>query len=298
MTAPVPLADAAPAPLQARYEGWRGVSEPVEDADLRVLSLGAGVQSTTLALMAAHREIGPMPDAAIFADTGWEPRAVYEHLDWLSGGNVLPFPIVRVQGVNLRDQVIERATRSHGRFITVPYFLQSGGMGRRQCTGDAKIEPIHQAVRALLGVPKGARATRYRVEQWIGISRDELVRMKAARVPWITHRWPLIERRMTRHDCLAWLARHEYPEPPRSACIGCPFHRDSYWRRLQREDPEAFDDAVAVDHAMRAGGPIRGMRQLEYMHRSCRPLDQVDFRTEAERGQLSFLDECDGVCGT
>lgn len=31
----------------------------------RALSLGAGVQSTTLALMAAHGEIGPMPDCAI-----------------------------------------------------------------------------------------------------------------------------------------------------------------------------------------------------------------------------------------
>lgn len=47
---------------------------------LRILSLGAGVQSTTLALMAAHGEIGAMPDCAIFADTGWEPKAVYEHL--------------------------------------------------------------------------------------------------------------------------------------------------------------------------------------------------------------------------
>jgi len=37
---------------------------------LRALSLGAGVQSTTLALMAAHGEVGPMPDCAIFADTG------------------------------------------------------------------------------------------------------------------------------------------------------------------------------------------------------------------------------------
>ena len=42
---------------------------------LRVHSLGAGVQSTTLTLMAAHGEIGPMPDGAIFADTGWEPLA-------------------------------------------------------------------------------------------------------------------------------------------------------------------------------------------------------------------------------
>ena len=48
------------------------------DIQLRVLSLGAGVQSTTLALMAAHGEIGPMPDCAIFADTGWEPRIPFE----------------------------------------------------------------------------------------------------------------------------------------------------------------------------------------------------------------------------
>ncbi|MGB5093359.1 MAG: hypothetical protein WBN97_08640, partial [Parvibaculum sp.] len=47
---------------------------------LRGQALGAGVQSTTLALMAAHGEIGPMPDCTIFADTGWVPQAVYEHL--------------------------------------------------------------------------------------------------------------------------------------------------------------------------------------------------------------------------
>ena len=61
------------------------IPDPAQAAEirLRVLSLGAGVQSTTLALMAAHGEIGPMPDCAIFADTGWEPNAVYEHLAWL-----------------------------------------------------------------------------------------------------------------------------------------------------------------------------------------------------------------------
>jgi hypothetical protein len=58
------------APLLA---GEGGSPSPIR---LRVLSLGAGVQSTTMALLAAHGEIGPMPDCAIFADTGWEPRAV------------------------------------------------------------------------------------------------------------------------------------------------------------------------------------------------------------------------------
>lgn len=38
-----------------------------------VLSLGAGVQSTALALMAVEGRFGAVPDMAVFADTGWEP---------------------------------------------------------------------------------------------------------------------------------------------------------------------------------------------------------------------------------
>ncbi len=45
---------------------------------LRVLSLGGGVQSTTLALMAAHGEIRLMPECAIFADlTPRPPSSVH-----------------------------------------------------------------------------------------------------------------------------------------------------------------------------------------------------------------------------
>ena len=47
----------------------------------RVLNLGAGVQSTTLLLMSIRGEIAQL-DHAIFADTGWEPKAVYQHLEW------------------------------------------------------------------------------------------------------------------------------------------------------------------------------------------------------------------------
>lgn len=36
---------------------------------IHVISLGAGVQSSTMALMAANGEITPMPKCAIFADT-------------------------------------------------------------------------------------------------------------------------------------------------------------------------------------------------------------------------------------
>ena len=57
---------------------------------INVLSLGAGVQSSTMALMAAKGEITPMPDCAIFADTQAEPQSVYDYLDWLE--KQLPFP--------------------------------------------------------------------------------------------------------------------------------------------------------------------------------------------------------------
>ena len=61
------------------------MSEP-----LHIISLGAGVQSSTMALMAAAGEITPMPTCAIFADTQDEPASVYKWLDWLEPK--LPFP--------------------------------------------------------------------------------------------------------------------------------------------------------------------------------------------------------------
>ena len=61
---------------------------------LVVLSLGAGVQSSVMALMAAKGQITPMPDYAIFADTQAEPDHLYSWLDGLE--EKLPFPVIRV----------------------------------------------------------------------------------------------------------------------------------------------------------------------------------------------------------
>lgn len=74
---------------------------------LRILSLGAGVQSTTLLMLSAEGVL-PKLDAAIFADTGWEPRSVYEHLDRLEEEIARPagIPIYRVNNGNLRDDVL------------------------------------------------------------------------------------------------------------------------------------------------------------------------------------------------
>jgi hypothetical protein len=294
---------------------------------LRVLSLGAGVQSTTLALMAAHGEIGPMPDCAVFADTGWEPKGVYEHLAWLRSPNVLPFPVHIVSAGDLRADIMAGAQGERSTSIpaftcnvtpagtVVPVYDQDEngepvvvgsrimaterveiGIIRRHCTTDYKIVPIRRKVRELLGITGRRAPTSPVVEQWIGISLDEAIRMKPSFEDWQINRWPLIERGMTRLDCLRWLKRRGYPEPPKSACIGCPFHSDDHWRHMRDHDPEAWADAVSVDRAIRTG--FRGTRAEVYLHRSAVPLDQADFSTDSHRGQLDLWpNECEGMCG-
>lgn len=264
---------------------------------LRVISLGAGVQSTTMALMAAAGELRPMPDCAIFADTQWEPSGVYEHLEWLE--KQLPFPVHRVTAGSIREAIVSKTNTTGGRFSSVPYFTGNGGMGRRQCTSEYKIAPIEKMQRQLLGYPSRARIPHRSAEIWIGISTDEIQRMKDARNKWQVNRWPLIEAGMSRRDCLKWCADRGFPAPPKSSCIGCPYHSDRQWREMRDTDADAWEDACKVDKLMRSNGSIRGMQNLEYMHRSLKPLAEVDLSTPVERGQVEFgfLQECDGMCG-
>jgi len=248
---------------------------------MNIISLGAGVQSSTMALMAAHGEIDPMPDAAIFADTQAEPKAVYEWLDWLE--SKLPFPVYRVTAGSLAKQILGNGP-IWGR---PPFFTQSGGMVHRQCTGDFKIAPIRRKLQKMRGGQK--------VSLWIGISLDEAVRMKPSDVRYIEHSWPLIEKRMRRSDCIRWLTAHGFPVPGKSACTFCPYHNDLMWRDMKANDPDSFAQAVEIDLR------IRNLpEQIEpwYIHRSLKPLDQVDFSTDEDRGQLNmFNNECEGMCG-
>ncbi|RVK60581.1 hypothetical protein CN155_04800 [Sinorhizobium meliloti] len=273
-----------------RRGGWAW--GPVDTAKLRVLSLGAGVQSTTLALMAAHGEIGPMPDLAIFADTGDESEATMETLAWLASGNVLPFPVVHVRGPGrLSDAILSRSSDRGTDFQPVPFYTDRG-IGKRQCTSHWKIEPINRELRLRLGYRPRQRIPESSVEVWIGVSTDEVVRAGAAHEKWIVNRYPLLESRMSRQGCVAWLVRHGYPVPRNSACVYCPFI-DDVDRRVQRDHaPAEFERACVIDRALRAPG-----RKAEYVHPSRKPLEEVDLSTPEERGQGNMLMLCDAGCG-
>ena len=108
-------------------------------------------------------------------------------------------------------------------------------MLRRQCTFMYKINPVGQKVRDLLGLKKGEKRKKdTRVEMLMGISKDEVFRMKTNRIPYITNTYPLVDMNMTRSNCLEWMSKYGYPKPPRSACTFCPYHSNEEWKEIKK----------------------------------------------------------------
>ena len=130
----------------------------------------------------------------------------------------------------------------------------------------------------------------------MGISTDEFTRMKPSRVQYIEHIWPLIdELNMSRNDCMNWLERKGYKVPPKSACLGCPYHNHSQWRDIKNSTPKEFEETCLIDEHIRIS---ETSNDLFYLHPSLKPLRDVDFRTMEEKGQLNFfINECEGMCG-
>lgn len=159
---------------------------------IHIISLGAGVQSSTMALMAAAGEITPMPTCAIFADTQAEPPSVYKWLDWLE--KQLPFPVHRVTRGSLTEAVTTvRKVNGANRYWVysgIPAYIktngENGGLLSRQCTYDYKIKVIEKKVREVAKIRRGCKTVT--VRQWIGISLDEVRRMKPSRHKWCQHR--------------------------------------------------------------------------------------------------------------
>ena len=252
----------------------------------RVLSLGAGLDSTTLILLSEHGEL-PRLDAAIFADTQAEPQYVYNTLKWLT--SAVSIPIYRVTAGNLETAVLDAAQHmdkrlSAGHVGQPPFFVKnvpnvnyatavSGGTLWRKCTHDFKIVPIRRKVRELLGVKAVGRLPNgVHVEQWIGFTKDDLGRTFCSDVKWITNVFPMIlPLQMSRRDCASWLEAHGYPIPQKSSCVFCPFHRNAYWVDMRDNRPDEWHRAVQFEARLQQGH-LPGVRGIPYLHRSMVPL--------------------------
>jgi hypothetical protein len=332
------------------YQGFAG-DYPMTTEPIHILSLGAGVQSSTMALMASEGLILPMPSGGIFADTGDEPKSVYNWLEWLIPK--LVFPVFKVSKGRLSEHALRVRIRKDGKGSWVPsgvphYSINSDGSlghGPRQCTSDFKLIPIQKQQRSMvldrmpewrrkhktalkeISVHEKALAIWKRVKKlgqnpgqlpprpnsaweecqadalviaWIGISIDEASRVKPSRDPYIRNRYPLIELGHSRRSCLLWMKLQGFPEPPRSACVFCPYKSDDEWIRLRDEEPAEFAKACAFDHAYRAAKILTVSKKgfMPFIHDSRKPLDQVVFDPSTPDRQINlFNNECEGMCG-
>lgn len=271
-----------------------------------VLSLGAGVQSSALALMASDGVILPRPDFAIFADTQREPRSVYDHLSWLE--SILTYPVIRVTAGDLGAlEVKTRKSGNTGIDVMIPAYTLAAdgtrGMISRQCTKNYKILPIVNKLRDAVGKDALKEWRKNKavplVRQLIGISMDEASRMTDNRLLWIKNEYPLVNKNLTRTDCDVWFYDRTGRHAPRSACIFCPFHNDTEWLSLSADSMESakqyekdLQKAVAKDARLTS---------VPFLHPARVPLDEIHFKKRTNYQQKNLLNqfnnECEGMCG-
>jgi len=258
---------------------------------MKIISLGWGTQSFALAAMSALGVLPPV-NAAVHADTGHERSETYAFAErwtpWLEERGVrvvTVYPDKRYAkpfGVKPRPTSLPQ--------MMIPAYKQfrdgPGGMIPRQCTGHWKIRPIKR----WLQKNRNGKS----VDKWLGITLDEAWRTGPSSVLYTRNVYPFIEMLgpWRRGKVVEWLIENALEVPVKSTCIFCPYHSRAIWRDIQLASNGDWDTALEVDRAIRHKRP----GYLCYLAAERKPLDECDFRSQEERGQLTLweAEECGG----
>jgi hypothetical protein len=271
-------------------------------AEVRAVSIGFGVQSTALLVLAAQERIDF--SVFLFANVGDDS----EHPDTLAYVEQVGKPFAAAHGLEVlelrrrwkrgdRKGEVEtlygRLTREGSRSLPIPVRMSNGAPGTRSCTADFKIRVIADELKRR-GATKETPAT-----VALGISVDEIERARPGldpREPSQVRVYPLLDLGLNRGDCAQIIAKAGLPVPPKSACWFCPFHDREAWRKLKRDTPELFDKACELEHTLNDRRVVLGKDPV-WLTRHARPLAQ----TVDDQLQL-FADDgtdCDsGFCFT
>jgi hypothetical protein len=273
-----------------------------------IQSNGLGQQSIALYLMSS---VGVLPrlDYSIFADPGREKKETYEYLKWLKDWQRKNkgVPLICTGKKTLYSDLIKGTNSTSDRVASIPAFTKNpdGSVGqlRRQCTYEYKILEFNRAIRKLLKIPtENFPATRI----YMGITIEELDRMEIPEIRKFINVYPFVgydidragkfqqnqylEKQYSRADCVKWLVDNGFPVPPKSSCTFCPFFKDSDWLNLKTNEPKEWKAVVKLDYAIRNSSK-KGVESPIFLHRSCKPLDKVDFK---ENQQILFDSDCKG----
>ncbi|MFH1487130.1 MAG: hypothetical protein ABIH46_13745, partial [Chloroflexota bacterium] len=189
-----------------------------------------------------------------------------------------------------RVKVVEKwESKTEGIMIPAFTLAVDGKKGQlaRQCTRTWKIDAIRRFLSGLLK-ERGLRKTPEVAVSIQGISWDEATRMRDSDVKYVVNEYPLVDLRMTRQDCIAWLESHGLPVPAKSSCVFCPYQNKESWRQLVHNGGPDLEVAIHIDEA------IRNKRDLfpVFIH----PLRVPLLEAVKDDGQLEFWPEatCDG----
>lgn len=237
---------------------------------MKILSCGAGQQSTALALMSCenaimgkHRHpLVPIYDVILFCDLGGEREWVYEQVDFIAeacGRAGIPFYILKDK--NLKDDYMLNFGKS--RVCTIPFWSidDNGKKGKmtRHCTIDYKIIQMQNFVRwSLLGYYKGQRTKQEDIgahEMHIGFTAEEQRRIFDSKHKLFVNKFPMVEMGLTRADNYAYGKEYWGIETKGSACLFCPFHTNYFFNQCKHTCHKDYKVILDFDNMLEHGTP-------------------------------------------
>lgn len=263
---------------------------------LKSFSFGGGRQSTAALVLAAQGVPELSGRVFLFANVGEDSeraetlRYVEEYAKPFAVDHGIEFHELRKTNARGKNKGAHRTIYADligdNLSIDIPVRLASGAPGNRKCTGSFKIDVISRWLKEH-GATKDDPAL-----TGLGFTWDELQRIGANdRVPHQRLDYPLIDLRMTVHDCIKVIENAGLPVPPKSACWFCPYQSRKDWLRLRMSDPALFDKAVALEHRINEKRGAIG-RDVVYLHPALVPLEQ------AVGEQYSLFDDTADSCET
>lgn len=233
--------------------------------DVEVWSCGGGTQSGAIAQLIKEGRL-PKPDIALMVDTGRERSSTWPFLD----GFIRP----ALACVDLELTVIPKADFATvdlfsltGKDILLPGFTNKNNtIGKLDgyCSGEWKRDVTMRYLRSI-GIQSATN--------WIGISLDEMRRVRTPRRKWLRLRYPLLfDVPMRRHQCIELIKAAGWKGTiPHSACWMCPNLGDAEWIDMKLHWPDDFAAACSLEKELQQSDPHF------FLHGSCQPLGDVDF---------------------
>lgn len=265
---------------------------------IRVISYGAGVQSTYLLLQWA---LGLLKfDAALFCNVGDDS----EHPATLEYFHNVAVPFAKKHGLELIelhktmrgtgeiDTLYSRIMKPGSRSVPIPVRMSSNGApGNRSCTADFKIKVVDRWLREQGAKEQGAQVG-------LGISLDELQRVKPnmdpATMKWKENIFPLLfelEKPVDRAACIEGIKKAGLPIPPKSACWFCPYHSRSKWQDMRQNEEVLFWKAVELERYVNGIRREIGKDEVWFSSKLV-PLDAATTSLQ----QNSLFDEHEDMC--